>query len=176
MTLFKPKDTRAQWEKVYDLLAPLDIGDVLTYEAITEALDVDHINKVRNAVTKAANEWGKEKHRAIKVVNRVGYRVVSATEHETLARSHHKRSRRQMAKGLQVIRNTDRSLLSPQDRERFDRVEMQMARQASEIRRIDLRQREMDRVFAEEQTARRVSEEKIARMQEALRRHGIDPG
>lgn len=172
---FQPKGERAQWRIIHEMLERLDVGDTLTYEQIKDALDVDDINRVRGAVRQAAKVWGEERHRAIAPVYRVGYRVVGAAEHELLARSQHRRSRRALNRGRAFLRDADRSQLSPADRARFDRMEFDLSRQADMIKRIDTRQDNMQRALEEDRLARKATEEKLARMEEAMRRHGIEP-
>lgn len=172
---FQPRGDRAQWRVVHDLLERLDVGDIMTYEEITDALDVEHINQVRGAVHRAAKVWGEERHRALSPVNRVGYRVVSALEHELLARKQHRRSRRALGRGRALLRDADRSQLAPADRERFDRMELELSRQSDMISRIDTRQAKMERALEADRAARSATDEKVARMEEALRRHGIEP-
>jgi hypothetical protein len=172
---FEPKGERAQWRIVYDLLCPLGVGDILTYDAITEALGVDNINQVRGAVHRAAKEWGKDHHRALSPVHKVGYRVVAGAETEILIRKQHRRTRRSMTKARDLTRDTDRSMLSPEERVRFDRMELRLSRHTDMIRRIDTRQDKMEEAIETDRAARQATEAKVARLEEAMRRHGIDP-
>lgn len=157
------------------------IGDVITFEDFTDEADVD-VRRSRTAFYRAANQWCEENHRAFIPVKGVGYRVAQPTEHELEARKHHRKSRRSMGRGLRVVRNTDYGELSPADQARFRRIENEMSRQADVIRRLDLRQDRMQEALEKGRHETRVIgerqeevTERVAQLEEALRRHGIEP-
>lgn len=180
---FQPVGDRAQWELIYDFLCRIspEVGDVIEYKTFEEACGFD-IRKARQAFYKAANQWCEENHRAFAAVAGKGYRVAGAPEHETIARKHHRKSRRSLGKGLAVIRNTDHSQLTAKDRERFQRMELEMGRQADVIKRLDLRSTKMEKALAhgavvQEQTIaeQAAMKDKLAALEDAMRRHGIEP-
>jgi hypothetical protein len=164
-----------KWHIVLDLLEPLDVGDTLTYEEIAEALDttVDAFKRNRYPLTKAANEWGASRLRALCPVPNVGYRVVDAKEHETLARSQHRKSRRALGRGRTLLRNADRSRLDPADAARFDSMEQTLSRHEDMIRRIDGRQNRTEEMLRETRRASADTEAKVKALEETLHRHGI---
>lgn len=171
---FQPKADRPQWEIVYDLLVTRDIGDIVTYDELTEALGYD-IRDNRKALYKAARVWGEDCKRALAPVVNTGYRVVEPAEHERLARQHHLKSRRALRRGRSVIRNADRSLLSAEEVERFDRLEQSIARHSDLIRRLDARTERLEKTVRQTQTTTKKTDGRLAAIEEALRRSGFMP-
>lgn len=171
---FEPVADRARWEIVYDHLAGLDIGDIVTYDELFDALDVRRREQVRTPVRKAAEKWGRERHRALVPVPTVGYKVASIGEHELLVRGQHRRSKRALSRGRTYAEIADRSLMTPQDRERFDGMERTIARQEDMIRRLDIKQQRTDRAIAESRQQQVATAERLQAVEDALRRHGID--
>ncbi len=161
---------------VYDAMQGLDVGDVLTYAAIAQALGADMFRPAhRSPFYRAANVWGAEQQRAFMAVPNLGYRVVEPAEHEIMARYKHRRSRRQLNKGREVLHRADRSALNPEEVERFDRLEHTMGRQLDMIRRLDARQVKTERVVQASRQEITATAERVAVLEEALRRHGITP-
>lgn len=138
--MFVPKAERPQWRVVLDLLDELDVGDLLTYAALDEAVD-GNFRRNRSPLYKAAQVWGRTHQRALAPVANVGYRVVDAPEHEQLARAQHRKSRRAIGRGQNLIRNADRARLTKDERVRFDAIELQLGRHADMLRQLDARQR-----------------------------------
>jgi hypothetical protein len=172
---FQPIGEKPRWELIYDELSGLDVGDTLTYERLHELLDVEDRAAVRTPFYKAAQVWGTEHKRALRPVPNVGYRVVDAREHEAIAKNHHKRSKRQLRRGRQVLANADRSRLSEHERQRFDQMEATIGRHEDMIRRLDGRTAKVEKAVAESREAHTVTEERVTALEDALRRHGIDP-
>lgn len=172
---FEPIGDRPRWEIVYDELVTLNVGDVLTYERLHELLGVETRSAVRAPFYKAVNEWGAQRHRAMRPMPNVGYRVVDAPEHEAIARSYHRRSHRALRRGRQVVTNADRSRLDGEQRLRFDALETTLSRHADMIRRLDLRQARAEHAIAESRAKHSATEDRIRALEETLRRHGIEP-
>ena len=171
---FTPIGVKPRWELLYDAMNGLDVGDVLTYDAMAEALGVVEFTNVhRSSFYKAANRWGAERLRAFAAVPTVGYRVVDAAEHEVLARNHHRKSRRQIAKSRVVLEHADRSLLSADEARRFDALERTLGRHADMIRRLEERQERQDAALGAVQSESSVTAAELVRIRELLERHGI---
>jgi hypothetical protein len=88
---------------IYDtLMADVGVGELISYEAAGQALGLDPVAD-RTIIQQAARQAGKwlleEQQRAIDVVPGVGYRVVQASEHLTLARRHQRKSQRALRRG-----------------------------------------------------------------------------
>lgn len=181
---FTPKRERPAWEYVYDLLQPLDVGDLVTHDEIAKALDLtrQEFATQRSGFYKAANVWGAERKRALRSVPGEGYRVVDAPEHEQLSKAHHRKSRRSLSRGRKVLANTDRTRLDAEQKARFDALESNIARQEDMIRRLDTRTTKVEKAVADVGRKHSATEEEVASvrqqvaaLEDALRRHGIDP-
>lgn len=172
-TAFRPKADRAEWRMVFDDLTTLDVGDVITYERLDEILGRPFIDG-RGPIYRATREMEKVNRRTMTAVPNVGYRVVDATEHEDLARHHHRKSRRQIRKALGKAQSADRSKLTAEQAERIDSVELSLSRQAEMIRRLDTRVGKVEGVVKNVSSKQDQSAEQIAKLTDALRRHGIE--
>jgi hypothetical protein len=175
MSAFQPKHLVPQWQLVLDLLEPLDVNDVLTYAQLNKALGVEDFRKNRAPLYRAAQEWGASHHRALEPVPTVGYRVVDAFEHETLARRQHKKSRRALGRGRTLLHNADRTRLAPGEVARFDAMEQTLSRHEDMIRRLDNRQARTEELLHETRREGADTASKVGALEETLRRHGIGP-
>ena len=173
---FAPIGEKPRWEYIYDELSTLDIGDTLTYERLYELLDVTDRTIVRPPFYKAAQVWGQEAKRALRPIPNIGYRVVDASEHEHIAKGQHRSARRKLRKSRQTLANADRSRLNDEERQRFDRMEATLGRHEDLIRRLDGRTAKVEKAVAESKRKHNVTDERITALEDALRRHGIDPG
>lgn len=174
---FTPVGERPKWEYIYDALAGLDVGDVITYETLADVLDItrDEFLKNRPGWYKGMNRWCEDNRRALRPVNNVGYQVVDAPEHEHLAKGQHRRGRRALNRGRKIIENADRSRLSDEEKRRFDGFEQNLGRQLDMIRRLDARQTKSEQALASVKREQSATQEEVASLRDALRRHGIDP-
>lgn len=170
---FSPRGDRPQWQVVLDLLEDKQIDDVITYDELNEALDVEDFRKNRSPIYKAAAVWGEMRKRALAPVNNVGYRVVDAPEHELLARAQHRKSKRALRRGRTLITNADRTRLTPEDRVRFDHMEETLGRHEDMIRRLEGRQTRTEKALRETRVASEATEAKVSAIEETLKRHGI---
>lgn len=167
--LFEPKGEKAEWEMLYDYLRPLKQGDLVTYKQMSSILGKD-IRKSRTAIYRAMKKLEEKDNRSLLCVLRTGYRITIAQEHEELAGKHHKRARRQLNRAISKISSADRTQLTREDRQRFDSMELALRQQQDMIKRLN------DRVAVveEKQNAQNDMSEKISKMVEALKRHGIE--
>lgn len=172
--MFKIKGDQAQWRTIYDNLSQMDIGDVVTLKDLARMLPGVPPTSVRPAFYRALQEMQDKKSRTFKSVRGVGYQMVEAREHESLARSKHGSARKVLRKAQRIVASADRSRLTPDERRRLDELEHHMGRQADMLKRLDDRQ---------ERTERRVSvaekdvlklDDRLERMADLLKRHGFD--
>lgn len=174
---FEPKGDVAEWQLVYDHIATLDVGDVVTYEKLSELLDRE-FKTARGPFHKANKELLAEHKRGLLNVKNVGYRVVSAIEHESAARDQHKYAKRRLRASKHWLTNTDRGELPPEVAERFDRIEQSMDRQIDFTRRLDKRVQRVEKALeaSRSETADQAQEtsDRLEKLTEALKRHGID--
>ena len=136
--MFDVKGEAPEWQMVVGLLDSKRIGDVVTFDELDETLGRD-FRSSRTPIYKAGTVWGTEHHRSLDFVRGVGYRVIDASEHEDLARRHHRKGRRSLKRGMTAARNADRSLLTQPQREQLDAIELNLARQSSFMKRLDAR-------------------------------------
>jgi alkylated DNA nucleotide flippase Atl1 len=177
MSPFKPIGERARWRIVYDLLCKTPTGDVLTYEAIGEALGLDSESErhvIQMAVRRAAKEHEEADKRAIEVVPNKGYRVVEAPEHLRLARGHHKRASKSLVRGQSKVVHVDLGALEPDTRRAFEVVAAAFAAQIEFNKRFDLRQKRLEKAFEDiaartDKTEQR-TEQEIAELKARLAR------
>lgn len=78
--MFDVKSDVPQWQTVYELLSGRDVGDVISYAAISDALGFDVLT-ARNPIYKAVEVLQREECRTVENVKHVGYRIVPASEH-----------------------------------------------------------------------------------------------
>lgn len=175
--MFQILGDKAQWRMVFDHLATMDIGDVITYEKLAEILPRTPEGSRRGAFLRAAAVCEIELHRAFDNVRGVGYRMVEAQEHERLARNRHRRGHRQVKRARQTIASADRGRLTREQRVWFDAIELNLARQAEITARIESRQAKTEAdvrdVRRETKTDVAALSERVERLTEALARHGI---
>lgn len=101
------KADKAEWRILYDaLLTDVEPGDIIKYEQFSEALGRDFLAD-RNPVYRATLELGRTRKRWLKVVPRVGYRVIEAREHIGESAERKARATRQLSKAIQIGNATD---------------------------------------------------------------------
>jgi len=173
--LFTPKGDVAEWRMVADALDALDIGDTLTYDELSDLLGRDFLTS-RTPIYAATKWLERERRRTVDNVANVGYRIVEAAEHLDLGKRHHKKARRQMRRTIDRLASADRNLLDAEQVARIDSIEGTVRQQADVIRRIDKRVSKVE--AAQATTVQQVDEhaERLARLEEALQRHGIESG
>lgn len=136
---FVPVGAVARWRVVYDLLRPLKFGEVLTYEAIADALELDadtdrHV--IQMASRRALRELLNIDHRGSKAVTNVGYRIAKPEEHVTLAKDRNKRAGRQISTGHIVATKVDLNGMAPESRAALEMLAKGFARQGEINRRV----------------------------------------
>ena len=174
---FEPKGDVAEWQLVYNHIETLDVGDIVTYEKLSELLGRE-FKTARGPFHKANRQLLSKHKRGMLNVKNVGYRVVTAEEHELAARDQHKYAKRRMRASKHWLANTDRSELAPEVAERFDRIEGQLDRQIDFTRRLDKRvervEKALDASRSEAGDQARETSDRLTKLTEALKRHGID--
>jgi alkylated DNA nucleotide flippase Atl1 len=145
--MFETVGEKPRWELIYDSLAGLDVGDVVTYEQLAEAIGQDSFEPFRSS-------WYK----------------VDAIEHADIAKAHHRRSKRQLRKGSAALRNADRSRLSDEEKTRFDQMQQTINRHSDLIRRLDARQARTEKAVELATKKHDVTDARIAALEEALNR------
>lgn len=177
MSPFQPAGTRARWRVLYELLRARKVGDLLTYEAMADALDL-HPARDRTtmqlAMRRAARELESEDRHAVDAVQNVGYRIVEPAEQVGLAHRHQKKAGRSLARGHSKVANIDYNGMDPDLRRVAEATATILAAQMDFNRRMDVRTANLEKAVAAvtEQTseqAQRTAEE-LAALRERLAR------
>ncbi len=169
---FQTKGDRPEWQIVYDHLRTLNVGDTVTYATLDRLLGRD-FTPDRSPIYRATKQLEADDRRTLANVPNVGYRVVTAVEHEDLARHHHKKSRRQMKRALRRIQSADRSQLDADQIRRFDAVELTLSRHADAIRRLDARVAKTEQAIQAAAGDQAATAAQVEKLTAALQRHGI---
>ena len=173
MSPFLPAGEVARWHIVYDLLCKTETGNVLTYDAIGEALDLDAKNDrhaIQMAIRRAAKEHEIADKRAIEAVPNRGYRVVEAPEHLRLARGQHRRASKALARGQSKVVHVDLSGLEPETRRAFEVVARAFAMQLEFNKRFDVRQAKLEETVTGMSKRTERTEQEIADLKARLAR------
>lgn len=167
---FQPKADVAQWRQVYERLASMKVGDVVTHEQLERMLPGAGDGSIKSAFYRAVQECETELHRTFASVRGVGYRMAEAREHERLAADHHRRARRQLKRSKRKVTSADRSQLTREERARFDALELNLARQMEMTSRLEARVKTESR---ERRAADAELSERVDKLTALLERHGI---
>ena len=173
MSRFEALGQEARWRAIYALLKPMSMGDILTYERMGEALELDPEsarNKIRIALHRAAREYEQIDKHAVEAVPNIGYRIVEAVEHLKLARRHQQRAGRQLKRGHSKSVNVDFNGMDPQVRKGFEVVAQAFSMQMDFNRRFDVRQKRLETVVSGEQVRTDRNEAEIAELKNRLAR------
>lgn len=170
MTPFEPVGDLARWRVLVEKFAGVDRGTTLTYGELGRALDLDPA-KDRRAIAAAVREASKalsrDHDRSLVAVRNVGYRVALPEEHFDLAGRHQGKARRSLVRSRAQVDHVDLSGMDDATRNAFHAAARVLAYQEGQMRRLDLRQRDLERVVdsittrverGEEETAARLSE------------------
>lgn len=166
--MFDTIGERARWRDVYDRLASMEIGDLLTYEELTEITGTP-LDQARSDFDRAKKELETNNSRTMANVRKTGYRMVEAVEHIDLARHHQKKARRQIVRAKRRAHSADRARLGHEDRARVDTMENNLALQETILRRtvkrLDAVEVETKREKRQRREAETMLEARIARLE-----------
>lgn len=170
-TPFTPKGEEAMWKPIYRLFRDAEVGTVLTYEDIQAFTGWD-VRENRAPLYQAQRKMEQQLRRTIDNVSGVGYKVLSAPEHEGAAKKHHKRHRRQLTKAKRKLTSARREELDSEQVARFDRLESELGRQIDMTRRLEGRVLKVERaVEAKADSAVVVDQDaRLSRLEEMLAR------
>lgn len=147
--MFQPIGDQARWRLLYEILRELDYDEQITYERMAEALDVDPVKDrgtIQVAMYRAAKELSLVNDRSIESVRGVGYRVVTPEEHVSLSRRQQRRSGRALTRAQRHVQHVDLSQMSPEGRSIVHAVSRALTWQQEAMRRLDIRQRDLEQV------------------------------
>lgn len=147
MSPFEPVGEIARWRVLYELLQKLSVGDVLTYDAMAESLDLDpegDRHTIQVAMRRASKELEEENKHATEAVPNIGYRIVESEEHLGLAQRQQRKSSKALVRGHSKVVNVDLSDVDPEVRKAFQVMASAFAMQMEFNRRTDVRQRKLE--------------------------------
>jgi hypothetical protein len=149
MTPFQPAGAVARWRTLYDVLVPADPGEVVTYQTLGAAIDVDpQTDKGRHAVQmairRAAAELLREHLRAVEAVPCEGYRIVEPGGQVELARAHQGKAARALERGHDVVTYLDVGTLDPDVRRGVELMARAFLAQRQTMHALDVRQRRLE--------------------------------
>lgn len=171
---FEPIGEQARWRTLVAEFCGVDRGSTLTYKQLAAALDLNDPadrKAVRAAVRQASAALSKEHDRSLVAVRGIGYRVALPDEHIELASYQQRRSRRALARAQDHVDHVDLSGLSEEGRRIVHAAASALAWQQAQIKRIDLRQKDLELVVTSITTrVERTEAEHAARLAELERR------
>lgn len=173
MAPFKAHGEQARWRVIYELLCGHNVEDVVTYEQIADALDLDaetDRHRIQMAVRRAAQEYEQVDKRALDAVTNVGYRIVRAQEQLTLARKQQTRSNNALARGRSKAVNVDLAGVDEATRRALDTVAQAFALQMDFNRRFDVRHRRLEEALSTVAKQSDRSAEELAELRARLER------
>lgn len=175
--MFEIKGDRPQWQVIYQHISAMNPGDVIKYDELAGLLPDAPEGSVRPAFYRAVRECETENKRSFCNVRGVGYRMVDANEHERLARTHHKRAKRQLKSGKRKASAADRSRMTREERSRIDAVELNLSRQIEMTSRLTSRvekvESDLKAARREQRTDTAALSERVDQLAGLLAKHGI---
>lgn len=103
---------------MYDeLLSDVDYGQIISYADLASVLghEMHDRQRLRAPIARARRELGNMRSMWLVAVPNVGYRVIQANEHVSIADDHKHRGQRQFTRMLDVSRATNLSRLTPEE-------------------------------------------------------------
>lgn len=126
MSAFQPRGSRALRVIIAEMASSSQLGDVLPFTQLADAIDVndndDGRARVRQAVSAARPLLLRDHGRALVAERGKGYRVALPGELAGIAQDHRRRADVQVGKALAVIEHADQSTMTPAELKRFQAV------------------------------------------------------
>lgn len=168
---FTPKGAQPLWQPLFDLLAAGEVGDVLTYERLEEVAADVRTN--RSPLYQAVRHLESDRKRTVECVHKVGYRIVDAPEHARLARTHQKRSLRQIKRSRRKLDSADPARLTPAQAAEFAEWSARLGQMESMVRRVHRRLVLVEEKVASTQIGQAQMQATLASVVETLRQAGL---
>lgn len=176
MSPFQPSGERARWRFLYDLLRTAQVGEVVTYNEMAQALDLDPTKDratIQLAMRRAARELEVEDKHAVQVITNEGYRIVEPGQHLDLAQKHQRKAGRSLVRGQSKVVNVDLNGMDRETRKAFEVVAGAFAAQIDFNRRLSVRQANLERaveaVTAQTEEQQQRTADELAALRERLR-------
>jgi hypothetical protein len=177
---YPPRGEVAEWRMLYDEFRKHDPGQVVTYQRLSEVLGRDFRASGRAALKRTIRELETADHRTLVCARGEGYRIAAAAEHESLARVHSERSRRQLGRAAAKARSANRAELTADQIRRLDDLELHFSEHAGMLARLSNRDRqraaELKELRRDTSADLAAIEDRVTCLTEMLTRHGFDTG
>lgn len=150
--LFSPKrpDGRAEWRVLYDhIIASMKPDDTITYKELGKLLSTRDRPHIHRVMGQAKRKLWATASRSMMVVPNVGYRMLRAEEHEAQAKGYQIRGRRSLGTAVSVIRATDLSELTAQQRNWTLQVQAGLVMMAQAVDALAKKQAQHDDLIKE---------------------------
>lgn len=174
MKPFEPIGELARWRVLVEKFTGVDRGETLTYDELGKVLDLDPVGDRRAiaaAVREASKTLSREHERSLIAVRNVGYRVALPDEHIELAGRQQRKSNRALVRAKDHVEYVDLSGMSEEGRTLAIAMARALTWQQAQMRRMDVRQKDLERVVQSITTRQERSEEETAaRLAELERR------
>lgn len=118
--MFKPKGEKPLWKLVYDFVAPMQIGDMVTYEELSEAADQD-IKENRSLIYTANKHLLRDQKRLLVVERQVGYKVVDGMDIMYHAEDRQVMAKRNMNRANYEASNINTIKLTPDEKDKLQK-------------------------------------------------------
>jgi hypothetical protein len=122
-------DGRPLWKVIFDDVVgklhagELKVGDTLSHDSLRDLLTEEEQVGYTQAVLRAAKELRRKYKRSLQNVRGAGYQLIAGVDQGKQGQTHSKRARRNLSRALEIVRHTDRSIMSREDQNWTDRVE-----------------------------------------------------
>lgn len=139
--MFETVGEIARWRMVYPHLRDAEVDSLLSYEELSEILDVTERQAIQEAVRRAGKELLRVDSRAVEAIPNQGYRVVTAVEHLRLSKKQVRRGRRAVVRGNELVTYVDMNAVPAEMRMAFHHQQVVIGALVDFARRIDSRVR-----------------------------------
>lgn len=148
---FQPLADRSRRQIVVDLIGPREYDSITTYEELAQELGLDpeaDRDLIRSTVHVAQRELATIHKRTLAAVRGVGYRIIRPEEHVDMASKLQRKAGRAVVLAKQTVDTVDLTGLSEEGRKIAMAAAAALGYQAEMMRRMDLRQRNVEKVVA----------------------------
>lgn len=151
-------------------MVKMNVGDTLTNTEIDVILDEAGAapGSRSGIVARAVKEMEAKHSRTLANEKNVGYRMVAATEHPTLAAKKRARARRQLKGAVSKLTSADRTQLTEAQRREIDLQAEQLRRHGEMLRRLDAKSKRQEERLDSVEARTAVTEKEVARTQDQV--------
>jgi hypothetical protein len=148
----------------------MNIGDIVTYQEIQGLVPTD---QWRQAFYDAQRHMLTNHQRAFECERGVGYRMVHPREQGRLSVRHERRAKRQVKKAVTMVTEVEHDLLTRDERQRIEALEQHHRNLERFMKQLDRRQGKIEARVATTEKDGKAATDRIDRLENLLRRHGI---